>query len=74
MLKFSHFEDEKKETGQHRTQEMCKEAVKEGNFSLQLLLDHFMLKFGHRETRKKRRVSIRCRKRARGQLKMIRLH
>ena len=37
MLKFSHPEDKKKETGQYKTQEMCNEAVEEEPFSMRLL-------------------------------------
>ena len=48
-MKFSHREDEKKETGQYKTHEICNE----GSFSLRLLLDHFMLKFGHSDSGKK---------------------
>ena len=41
MLKFGHPEDEKKETGQHKMQEMCSEAVHIEPRSLVFVPDHF---------------------------------
>ena len=41
MLKFSHPEYQKKETGQYKTQEMCNEAVEEDPPSLWLVPDYF---------------------------------
>ena len=41
MLKFGHSEDEKKETGQYKTQRICIKAVEENPSSLRLVPDHF---------------------------------
>ena len=47
MLKFSRLEEEKKEIGQYNMHKMCNKAVEEEPFSMQLLVDHLMLEFGH---------------------------
>ena len=41
MLKFGDPEDEKKEMGHYKTQEMCNEGVEEDPSSLRYIPDHF---------------------------------
>ena len=41
MLKLGHLEDEKKETGQYKTQKICNEAVEQDPSSLRLVSNHF---------------------------------